>query len=129
MCIMAYLGADVPLPLIAWRDPTDFAVHQVDAGRLSIVQGKLTQLHLAYLLAYRGCGCGFGQTEAEAERTYDALRDYIRGLNMDTVTIYAFWDDLAPPEPAAPRHLRLDDLRPGAISYDFESQLLVVHCD
>jgi hypothetical protein len=60
MCMVVYLAADAPLPLISW-DAQAPAFHVKALGsRDDPVRARFSKPHVYYVGSHEGCGCGFG---------------------------------------------------------------------
>jgi len=113
MCLVLYIAADRPLPLIAW-DPEkpDFHVTEVP-DREASVRTQFSKPFLYYVGSHQHCGCAFdleavGVGEPDelirAQRGREMLATYLRHClsSVGSLEIYTCWDgDWA--EPAAQR--------------------------
>jgi hypothetical protein len=86
---MVYVGSDVALPLIEWRDhhPT-MHVRPLESSEEAVRQ-HFKKAHVYYVGSHYGCGCGFllgacedGEDSAEAAAAVDhSLSDLAEYLN------------------------------------------------
>src|SRR5262249_21994682 len=110
MCMMVYLAADRPLPLIPWdEERPDFWVRAIIPCEVR-VRKQFTKPHVYYGGAHSGCGCGFryGLVPIEGEDRFaqqhreeeEQARESVRRLSAyvadavdeGSVEIYACWD-------------------------------------
>jgi hypothetical protein len=123
MCLMVYLAADEPLPLVAWND-TEPAFHvAATAPDEERVRTMFSKEHVVYAGSYEGCGCGFQYGEVSAQsvdplerkkrrRSLDELGAYLsRELpRVGPIEIYVCWDG---DQDSLPEHRR--NLTPASL--------------
>jgi hypothetical protein len=105
MCMMVYLAADEPLPVVPW-DEQQRAFH---VSPLSVneecVRKQFSQRFVVYVGSHEGCGCGFQcgpyppdtYEAAEIEARRRSLRqfaDYVDAQlrHCDSIAVFACWD-------------------------------------
>lgn len=101
MCLMLYLGSDVPLATIAWEpDHPPLHVAELDE-RDAVVRQHFSKLLVYYIGAHGGCGCGFAAGSADDNtsnpdifRPRQLLAEFTRkALQMQNdVEFFACWD-------------------------------------
>lgn len=128
MCIVAYLAADVDLPLVS---ASNLNVEEL-APHHRGVQCQFTLPSIVYVGA-RGCGCGFTEPAAmdsSADEARHQLVDYLRPIlnQTDRVEIYSAWDgDQYDPREIV-TEIRLSDLITSPRIFQ-ERQLVIVWPD
>ncbi len=127
MCLMVYIAASEPLPLIEWREEArTFHVTELTHANDEQVRGQFSKPHVYYVGSHTICGCGFnyGQyPEAEDDPEEIALRQRsMRDLSeylqhqlsrTGTIELFACWDG---DQGAPPEHGR--DLTPALLLGD-----------
>jgi len=84
MCLMVYLAASRPLPLIPLEANAAITVRELDAREQGVAQW-FSQPFVYYVGAYEGCGCGFNygrypiENESDQEQ-YAASRQSVQQL-------------------------------------------------
>src|SRR5688572_16382968 len=113
MCMVVYIGSDVPLRTWAFDAARPaFHVTEVPSGD-EAVKRYFSKSHVYYAGAYEGCGCGFQYGRAFEEAQYipeqlaaaDACRAAVEAYVREAlgaqawVEIYACWsgDEAEPP--------------------------------
>jgi hypothetical protein len=103
MCLVAYIAASKPLPLIAWRpEARAFHVADRDAGAVT-VRSQLALPFVYYVGSHEGCGCGFNRDSvadadpaqlAETRKTLAALGDYLQAAvaAVGPLELYTCWN-------------------------------------
>jgi hypothetical protein len=108
LCIIVYLAADSPLPLVPWDAARPaFHVTELPTERAA-VRGQFARPHVYYAGSHEGCGCGFqyGEyelddpdadelaEEAQRRESRKRLTDYLTSALtiMPSVELYACWD-------------------------------------
>lgn len=128
MCIIAYLAADVDLPLVT---TTNLNVEDVPEHHQG-VRCQFTLNNIVYVGA-GGCGCGFTEPVTDDSPADDPRRQlvsYLRPIleQTDRVEIYSAWDG----DQFDPRELltevRLSELLTNPLTFG-ERQLVVVRPD
>ena len=138
MCLVVYLAADRPLPLIPWdENARGFHVTELAGEKDEPVRGQFTKPHVYYAGSQLICGCGFnyGQSpESEDDplelalkaKTLRDMSEYLARALEDggTIELFACWegDQAAPPE-----HRR--ELTPDSFGEDgfvFEEKELIL---
>lgn len=121
MCMVAYIGSRVPLPLVPWRDDapgfnvTELTEHEV------VVAHHLSLPHLRQAGSHTSCGCGFNEGRQYPEVYDDAASERVMALESSAKLvryvrenrveqIYSCWSG----EEAQPREherwIRVEDL-------------------
>jgi len=112
MCMMVYIAADEPLPLIEWQENVSiFCVMELSEDE-KLVRRQFSKPFVYYLGSYEGCSCGFSYNnepiEDEDDRRGDAVaRESVRQLSKylsdavrrGSVEMYACWDGDQEAEP------------------------------
>jgi hypothetical protein len=133
VCLVLYIGAADPLPLIAWDAAAPaFHVTPLDL-HCSAVRQQFSVPHVYYAGSHAGCGCGFQLGEyvdwaedKDAPAKRDSLRrlaDYVEAqiVRGNGVEFFACWsgDEASPPEHR--RVLSVGELR-GEFFYFLEKE-------
>ena len=121
MCMVLYVAADAPLPLVPWAaDAPAFHV-TVLPPRAAAVRAHFSKPHVYYLGSHEGCGCGFGygwwdgedpESSAQGRESVGRLGAYLAAVTQASgpVELYACWSGderaAAAPERAVARGLR-----------------------
>ena len=138
MCMVVYIAADNPLPLIEWQeDVIAFCVSELteDEKRAS---KQFSKPFVACAGSFGGCGCGFSYGEEEVEdeddRKEDALsRESVRQLSEylsplvknGSIELFACWDGDQEAEPEERQTVTPDYF--GGEKFGFkEKQFLIV---
>jgi len=123
-----YLGADKPLPLVAWDESAPaFHVEEL-RPEVTAIRRQFDTPHVYYAAAHEGCACGFqldvvpGFVDAEAPAKRESLRrlaDYLETQLAlgTTIKFLACWmgDEQRPPEHR--RTVKVSDLRSDAFYF------------
>jgi len=102
MCLMLYLGSDVPLPIINW-EPEHPPLHVADLDDHDrVVSRHFSKPHVYYVGAHGGCGCVFEACDLSAElpEDHETFRpgEWLRDLTLNalqhqsSVEFFACWD-------------------------------------
>jgi len=135
MCMVVYVAADAPLPLISW-DPQAPAFHvkALDA-RDDPVRARFSKPHVYYVGSHEGCGCGFGYGQWDGEKPDDQraaqasvarLADYVAAATRaaGALELYACWDGDQAAEPAHRLEMTPGDI--GGRAFWFNERTFVV---
>jgi hypothetical protein len=126
MCMMLYLGAEQPRPLVPWNEAVPAfhvqELHELDAG----VRQQFAVPHVVFAGSHKGCGCGFrrgleelaydvGDDEPAVRETQCRLADYVEAQLQrgNRVSLFACWDGDQSSPPEHRRVVRLSDVRAG----------------
>ena len=135
MCLVVYLAADAPLPLVPW-DAECPAFHVAPLSpEETAVAARFTKPHVVYAGSHEGCGCGFdyGQWEGEKRDEVAAARASVRALGeylaaataaVGPVELYACWGGDQGLEPVGRIALTPADL--GGAAFWFEERTLAL---
>ena len=138
MCLMVYLAADRPLPLIEWREEDrGFHVTELDREQDEPVRAQFSKPHVYYAGSQTICGCGFNygqQPDAEDDpedlrlraRTLESLTAYLERecRHAGDIELFACWDgDQGKAREGRSRMAPRDVLAPGF--YFLERRLTV----
>ena len=131
MCVMIYIAADEPLPLVPWDEERPaFHVTDVPKRRRRVCK-HFTKRYVYYAGSHERCGCGFqygewpGEEEAEAEgyaasrQSRADLAEYLRqALRLvSEVELYACWVGHEPQAPSRAGSITPDDLTTSRTSF------------
>ena len=138
MCIVAYIAARSPLPLLAWQDEAPaFNVTELTAHEQPVLR-HLPLPHVRQAGSHTSCGCGFNEgreypeayddpaaERATALESSSRLASYVREHRIEQ--IYSCWsgDEGEPKE--FERHIRPDDLVAPEFFFRERELLLVDH--
>jgi len=137
MCLMVYLAADRPLPLMPRDEGRPVFLVRELTERDEPVRRQFTRAHLYYTGAYEDCGCGFQYGEdpeveeleqvIRAEESRRALVKYLRNAlsAVPVVELFACWDGDQAAEPSYRSRVSPDDLLKGRTFFR-ERELLAV---
>jgi hypothetical protein len=132
MCMMVYLAANKPLPLVP-RDEQNpsFNVSELNVAYSNGVERQFRKTYIYEVGAYGGCGCGFsyGQYEGADEQEEAASRESVRRLSeylseakkeAGLLELYACWDGDQHLPPDRRIVLRLSEI--GGDKFQFEER-------
>jgi hypothetical protein len=118
MCLMVYIAADNPLPLIHQQSNGCFHVTELREDEVG-VRRQFTKQHIRYVGSYEGCGCGFRYgiwpisddspwaednraDEAAGRESVERLSQYLfSAVKEGDVELYACWDGSQTDDPAS----------------------------
>lgn len=138
MCMMVYIAADNPLPLIEWQeDVTTFCVSRLAEDEKRVAK-QFSKPFLAYAGSYGACSCGFSYGASPIETEKDAkedalgresvrqLSEYLSELVRDgSIEIFVCWDGDQESEPEERQSVTPDYFGGEAFGFK-EKQFLVV---
>jgi hypothetical protein len=125
MCLMVYLAADRPMPLVPQDEARPVFFVRELLPRDEGVRAQFSRHHVYYAGAYENCGCGFQYGEypgmeepeqvARAQQSRRALVQYLRqALSVvPAIDLFACWDGDQAEAPLCRSKLRPDDLVKG----------------
>lgn len=135
MCMVVYLAADAPLPLVSWNPQTPaFHVRALDANADS-VRVHFSKRHVYYVGSHEGCGCGFSYGQWEGEKADDVaaartsvarFAEYLTAATRaaGALELYACWDGDQAAEPAHRLEMRPPQI--GGPAFWFEERTFAV---
>ena len=136
MCVVVYIAADQPLPLIEWDDQAPaFHVKEL-VERESAVRQRFGKPHVYYVGSRQGCGCGFqseypdmedDETRAASAEDRAQLVTYLGSAfeRSDSVELYSCWDGDWSYPPEHRSDLRPTDLFAGR-TYFLDREFITV---
>lgn len=141
MCMVVYIAAEQPLPLIPWNvQDRGFHVTALD-GQSEVVRSQFSLPHVVYAGSHQGCGCGFqfGQhpeldTDQEelrlAHQSRHGLAEYLRSAldAANRIQIYACWSGDEGQTPLHRRNLTPKDIDSDGFAFE-ERELIDVGRD
>ena len=138
MCMMVYIAADNPLPLIEWQENvTPFCVTELSDDE-TVVKKQFSKSFVVYAGSYGGCSCGFSYGDTPIEDEVDAQEDALsresvrqlaqylsQAVTAGSIGIFACWDGDQESEPD--ERLNVTATHFGGEQFGFkEKQFLVV---
>ena len=133
MCMVLYVAADRPLPLVAWdeRDPAFHVTELPDSE--AAVRARFSKPYVYYAGSHEGCGCGFSygwwdgdepERTAPARESVRRLRAYLEAATRAAgpLELYACWSGDEGDEAWHRRELTPRDFAHDAAEFQLEER-------
>lgn len=140
MCMMIYIAADQPLPLVSWDERAPgFNVRELSQAHQS-VRKQFSKPHIYEVGSHRHCGCGFsygnpdyaveGDDDPAAVESVRQLSEYLTEAvaAVGTVELFAAWYDYQEMEPECRSVLHPKEIGGGSFWFD-ELEFIEVRAD
>ncbi len=139
MCLVVYLAADRPLPLIPWDEHArGFHVTELTGEKDEAVRGQFTKPYVYYAGSHTICGCGFNYGQypdaeddpeelALTQKTLRDMSEYLAGALEDgaIIELFACWEGDQAARVEHRREIVPDTIRAGGFGFR-EKELTVV---
>lgn len=131
MCMVIYIAADIPLPLVPWDEHAPGFHTTVPQEKKGMsVRKHLTKPYVVYAGSHQRCGCGFFVDDdsdcdvpEDSRRLAAYLSEAIR--RGSSVELFACWDGEENRAPKRHRVLTPGEIGKGGLEYG-ETELLTV---